>query len=316
MNGYNFTDKVRGVLALARAEAQRLHHPYIGTEHLLLGLTGDETSLGATVLEQLGIDMERIRDTLEQVVPPGKPNAKIGPDLPYTSRAKKVLELAMAEAHEMNWAYVGTEHLLVGLLREEKGIGAQVLVGAGLTVALARAEIARILSAPSDGVESGELRPESDLRPSATPITGAEYRPGIATPRNALAQFYAAFNGRDMELMSTNWARGDFAVMDNPLGGIARGWDAVQAIYERIFQGPVRVQVEFHDFTLHQVGHIAYAVGRERGTAERDGTSLALAIRTTRIFRGDGLEWHQVHHHGSFDDPDMLRAYQQLVNGA
>lgn len=316
MNGYNFTDKVRHILSLARDEAMRLHHPYIGTEHLLLGLTGDETSLAATVLEQLGIDMERVRDTLEQAVPPGKPTAKIGPDLPYTSRAKKVLELAMAEAHEMNWAYVGTEHLLVGLLREEKGIGAQVLISAGLTVALARAEIARILSAPSDGVESGELHPESNLRPSATPITGAEYRPGIATPRNALAQFYAAFNGRDMELMSTNWARGNFGVMDNPLGGIARGWDAIRGVYERVFQGPVRVQVEFHDFTLHQVGHIAYAVGRERGTAERDGTSLAIAIRTTRIFRGDGIEWVQVHHHGSIDDPDMLRAYQQLVNGA
>lgn len=316
MNGFNFTDKVRHVLSLARDEAVRMHHAYIGTEHLLLGLTGDETSLAATVLTELGVDMERIRDTLEQIVSRGKPDAKIGPDIPYTSRAKKVLELAMAEAREMNYAYVGTEHLLVGLLREEKGIGAQVLVGAGVTVALARAELLKLLSAPSDGTASPELHPESDLRPSATPITGAEYRPGVANARNALAQFYAAFNGRDMTLMAANWDKGNSVVMDNPLGGIARGWDAIQAIYERIFQGPVRVQVEFHDFTLHQVGQMAYAVGRERGTAERDGTALAISIRTTRIFRHSGIEWHQVHHHGSFDDPDMLRAYQQLVGGA
>src|SRR6266571_4715334 len=92
MNGYNFTDRVRKVLQMAREEAARLHHEYVGTEHILLGLIREGEAVAA------------------------------GPDLPYTSRAKKVLELAMSEARELNHSYVGTEHLLLGLLREEKGI--------------------------------------------------------------------------------------------------------------------------------------------------------------------------------------------------
>ena len=154
------------------------------------------------------------------------------------------------------------------------------------------------------------------MNPIQQPISGAGYKGGAATdPVEALEQFYAAFNRRDLALMATHWLTSEESVMDNPLGGIARGWESVRAIYERIFSGPARVQVEFHDYTLHEGGELYYAVGRERGTLERDGRRLALAIRTTRVFRRVGESLRQVHHHGSMDDPDLLRAYQELVRG-
>jgi ketosteroid isomerase-like protein len=152
------------------------------------------------------------------------------------------------------------------------------------------------------------------MEPIQQAISGAGYSGGAATePDAALEQFYAAFNRRDLALMAAHWLTSDEAVMDNPLGGIARGWDAVRAIYERIFNGPARVQVEFHDYTLHGGGELCYAVGRERGALERGERRLALAIRTTRVFRRVEGAWRQVHHHGSMDDPALLRAYQDLV---
>ena len=96
--------------------------------------------------------------------------------------------------------------------------------------------------------------------------------------------------------------------MDNPLGGIKRGWPEIRAVYERIFSGPGRVEVEFHDYTLHVIGDMFYAVGRERGILEARGTKLALAIRTSRIYRRIDGVWRQVHHHGSIDDPRLLDA--------
>src|SRR6266550_3434662 len=125
MNGYNFTDRVRKVLQMAREEAARLHHEYVGTEHILLGLIREGEGVAAAVLTNLNVDLEEIQQKIEETVKKGKAAAAAGPDLPYTSRAKKVLELAMSEARELNHSYVGTEHLLLGLLREEKGIAAQ-----------------------------------------------------------------------------------------------------------------------------------------------------------------------------------------------
>src|SRR5678816_407345 len=132
MNGYNFTERVRKVLAMAREEAARLHHEYVGTEHILLGLIREGEGVAATVLQNLSVELDDIQQKIEETVKKGKAGQTTGPDLPYTSRAKKVLELAMSEARELNHSYVGTEHLLLGLLREEKGIAAQVLTDAGV----------------------------------------------------------------------------------------------------------------------------------------------------------------------------------------
>ncbi|MFN9576595.1 MAG: ATP-dependent Clp protease ATP-binding subunit, partial [Gemmatimonadota bacterium] len=145
MNGYNFTERVRKVLAMAREEAARLHHEYVGTEHILLGLIREGEGVAAAVLKNLDVDLEEIQQKIEDTVKKGKAAQATGPDLPYTSRAKKVLELAMSEARELSHSYVGTEHLLLGLLREEKGIAAQVLADAGVNLDAARTETLRLL---------------------------------------------------------------------------------------------------------------------------------------------------------------------------
>jgi ATP-dependent Clp protease ATP-binding subunit ClpC len=148
MNGYNFTERVRSVLTMAREEAARLHHEYVGTEHILLGLIREGEGVAAAVLQSLRVDVAEVRRKLEATIGTGKAAQATGPDLPYTSRAKKVLELAMAEARELNHSYVGTEHLLLGLLAEEKGIGAQVLSDVGrITLAQTRDETVRLLAA-------------------------------------------------------------------------------------------------------------------------------------------------------------------------
>jgi ATP-dependent Clp protease ATP-binding subunit ClpA len=160
MNGYNFTERVRKVLAMSREEAARLHHEYVGTEHMLLGIIREGEGVAAAVLQSLTIDLEELQEKIEDTVKSGKSHQGTGPDLPYTSRAKKVLEFAMSEARELNHSYVGTEHLLLGLLREEKGIAAQVLNDAGLSLADARTEVLRIL-----GTDPGASRADTGHQP-------------------------------------------------------------------------------------------------------------------------------------------------------
>ncbi len=171
MNGYNFTERVRKVLALSREEAVALHHEYVGTEHILLGLLAEGEGVASAALTALGVDRDAIRHMVLGTVKVGNPGRGFGPDLPYTSRAKKVLELAMDAARDLSHPYVGTEHLLLGLLREQKGIGAQVLMAAGLTVDLARGEILRLLgadvsTAPLGGSSKAEPRPSPDAGPT------------------------------------------------------------------------------------------------------------------------------------------------------
>src|SRR5438552_1441370 len=157
MVGSDFSDRVRKVMQIAQEVAARLHHEYVGTEHILLGLIREGEGVAAAVLTNLNVDLEEIQQKIEETVNKGKAAAAAGPDLPYTSRAKKVLELAMSEARELNHSYVGTEHLLLGLLREEKGIAAQVLTDAGVNLEQARAETLRLLGSemPATPAPSG-----------------------------------------------------------------------------------------------------------------------------------------------------------------
>jgi len=152
---YNFTDRVRKVLALAREEAIRLQHDYVGTEHILLGLIREGEGVAAAVLSNLAADLDELHRLVEENVRRGKSASNI-PELPYTSRAKKVLEYAMAEARDLHHSYVGTEHLLLGLLREEKGLAAKVLGELGITLEEARPETLKLLGTevPSSGSAS------------------------------------------------------------------------------------------------------------------------------------------------------------------
>ncbi len=165
---YNFTDRVRKVLAMAREEAIRLQHDYVGTEHILLGLIREGEGVAAAVLANLAADLDELNRLVEENVRQGKSASTIG-ELPYTSRAKKVLEYAMAEARELNHSYVGTEHLLLGLLREEKGLAAKVLGELGIGLDEARAETLKLLGTdmPAGGPPTGE-----DASPETPPSGG------------------------------------------------------------------------------------------------------------------------------------------------
>jgi hypothetical protein len=146
-------------------------------------------------------------------------------------------------------------------------------------------------------------------------ITGKEEQGQLVAPYQALAQFYCAFNSGDVEMMSENWAQSDTIAMDNPLGGIKRGWDEIKSVYEAIFNGPAEVYVEYYDYTLHETEGMFYAVGRERGYFRKADQEIKLAIRTSRIFQKIGRSWKQVHHHGSIENPKLLEQYQSAVMG-
>lgn len=151
------------------------------------------------------------------------------------------------------------------------------------------------------------------MNPNREPITGWEHDGGGATPYRALCEFYRAFNSRDLALMARNWSSGDEVVANDPAGGIRGGWPAIRALYERIFEGPAQVRVEYLDYTMHEVADLAYTVGRERGYLRWRGAEATLAIRTSRLFRRIGGRWRQVHHHGSIDDPQLLALYRAAV---
>ncbi|HET8696700.1 MAG TPA: nuclear transport factor 2 family protein [Gammaproteobacteria bacterium] len=148
--------------------------------------------------------------------------------------------------------------------------------------------------------------------PFGEAITGKEAA-SPTTPLGALSEFYRAFNGRDLALMSQNWLPTEEASMDNPLGGIKRGWNEIRPVYERLFHGAATVTVEFFDYTLHETPDALLAVGRERGTLESPDATLELKIRTSRWFRRVNGRWRQLHHHGSIDDAELLARYQAAV---
>ncbi len=146
-------------------------------------------------------------------------------------------------------------------------------------------------------------------------ITGNETTIDPTTPIGALADFYRAFNGRDLDGLAANWLGHEDVVMDNPIGGITRGWDAIRGVYEKLVSSEGRVSVEFYDYSILQTTDAFVAVGRERGFFRSNTTHIELAIRTSRWFKWVGDRFRQFHHHGSIDDPDVLRRYQNAVHG-
>jgi ATP-dependent Clp protease ATP-binding subunit ClpA len=152
-----FTDRARRVVVLALEEARRLNHDDLGTEHLLLGLTREGQGVAAEALESLGIRLEAIRSQVEEVIGRGQ-RAPTG-HIPFTPRAKKVLELSLREAKQLGHDYVGTEHLLLGLVREGEGVAAQVLVKLGAELSRVRQQVIQLLS-----VSAGDLETASRTR--------------------------------------------------------------------------------------------------------------------------------------------------------
>jgi ketosteroid isomerase-like protein len=154
------------------------------------------------------------------------------------------------------------------------------------------------------------------MKPIQNPITGTENLGDLSQPQQALAQFYRAFNTRDLNMIDENFARTDEVAIDNPLGGIRRGADEPHKMYEGVFKSSADVHVEFWDYTIHRVGDVFWAVGRERGTY-RDGDAVkTLNVRTTRIFQLINGRWRQMHHHGSIEEAKLLEDYQSAVRSA
>src|SRR6188508_2178315 len=163
-----FTDRARKVMALANQEAQRFNHEYIGTEHILLGLVKEGSGVGANVLKNLDVDLRKVRLEVEKLVKSGPDMVTMG-KLPQTPRAKKVIEYAIEEARNLNHNYVGTEHLLLGLLREQEGVAAQVLMNLNLKLDEVREEVLNLLGHGMDSGEQGGGERTSKGNKSKTP---------------------------------------------------------------------------------------------------------------------------------------------------
>jgi ATP-dependent Clp protease ATP-binding subunit ClpC len=184
-----FTDRARKVMQLANQEAQRFNHEYIGTEHILLGLVKEGSGVAANVLKNLDVDLRKIRIEVEKIVQTGPDMVTMG-KLPQTPRAKKVIEYAMDEARNLNHNYVGTEHLLLGLLREQEGVAAQVLMNLGMKLEDVRDEVLNLLG---HGMESAEPGSEERGGGGAAAGTGAAAKGASRSKTPALDSF-----GRDL----------------------------------------------------------------------------------------------------------------------
>jgi ATP-dependent Clp protease ATP-binding subunit ClpC len=183
----NFTPRAQQVLALARKEADRFNHNFVGTEHLLLGLIKLGQGVAVNVLQKMGLDLETVRMEVEKQVGTGPDQKMIG-NIPYTPRVKKVLALASKEAKALNHTYVGTEHILLGLLREGDGVAARVLKNLEVDIELTRQEILKELD-PNFAAQEESGTAETPEKPGAP--AGPEKKGEVKTP--ALKAF-----GRDL----------------------------------------------------------------------------------------------------------------------
>ncbi len=163
-----FTERVRKVIQLAREEAMRFNHDYIGTEHLLLGLVKEGEGIAATALANLGVDLKTLRLEVEKLVEQGPSTVSVG-EIPFNPQAKKVLELAVEEARKFGHNYIGTEHLLLGLIKEGEGIAAHVLENMKVDVERVQREIVKLLGGPS----SSKFSPSSEPKKTQTPALDA-----------------------------------------------------------------------------------------------------------------------------------------------
>ena len=173
-----FTDRARKVMQLANQQAQRFRHEYIGTEHMLLGLIAEGSGVAANVLKNLDIDLDMVRREVEKIVQycPGTEDIPPG-RLPQTPRTKKVIEYAIEEARGLNHNYVGTEHLLLGLLREQQGVASQVLMNLGLKLKDVREEVLHLL-----GHNMPEVKNVRDASQVEVHIVGKSLQPEDIQP--------------------------------------------------------------------------------------------------------------------------------------
>ncbi len=219
-----FTDRARKVMQLANQEAQRFNHEYIGTEHILLGLIKEGSGVAANVLKTLEVDLRKIRLEVEKLVQSGPDMVTMG-KLPQTPRAKKVIEYSMEEARNLNHNYVGTEHILLGLLREQEGVAAQVLMNLGLKLEDVREEVLNLLGHGMEGDSSREGRGEPG---GASESGGNPGGKGSKSKTPALDSF-----GRDLTELAKN------GKLDPVIGRQREIERAIQVLCRRTKNNPV-----------------------------------------------------------------------------
>src|SRR5271170_2341735 len=225
----NFTPRAQQVLALARKEADRFNHNYVGTEHLLLGLIKLGQGVAVNVLQKLGLDLETVRIEVEKQVGSG-PDTKMSGNIPYTPRVKKVLALAGKEAKALNHSYVGTEHILLGLLREGDGVAARVLKTLEVDIERTRNEVLKELdpnftSGEAEGEESGEPSSQSG---------GPQGEGGVGGKKDIKTPALKAF-GRDLTEMAK---KGD---LDPVIGRKSEIERVIQILCRRTKNNPVLI---------------------------------------------------------------------------
>ncbi|MFN7671692.1 MAG: ATP-dependent Clp protease ATP-binding subunit [Planctomycetota bacterium] len=233
-----FTDRAKKVMSFARQEAMKFNHEYIGTEHILLGLVQEGSGVAANVLKNMTVDLEKIRHEVEKIVKTGPSMVPMG-QLPFTPRAKKVLELSLEEASQLSHNYIGTEHLLLGLIRENEGIAAQVLTNLGVKLDEVREEVLEFLGASDGGNGGNEEEGESGGESSGgggrgessggSPSTGSTPAAGGKSKTPALDSF-----GRDL----TELAR-DGSKLDPVIGRDQEIERVVQILSRRTKNNPV-----------------------------------------------------------------------------
>ncbi|MEC7584245.1 MAG: ATP-dependent Clp protease ATP-binding subunit [Planctomycetota bacterium] len=216
-----FTDRAKKVMSFARQEAMKFNHEYIGTEHILLGLVQEGSGVAANVLKNMNIDLEKIRHEVEKIVKTGPSMVTMG-QLPFTPRAKKVLELSMEEASQLSHNYIGTEHLLLGLIRENEGIAAQVMMNLGVKLDEVREEVLEFLGASEGGQDE-----DGDEATSAT-AGGGQQQSSTKSKTPALDSF-----GRDL----TDLARE--SKLDPVIGRDAEIERVIQILSRRTKNNPV-----------------------------------------------------------------------------
>ncbi len=232
-----FTDRARKVMALANQEAQRLNHEYIGTEHILLGLVKEGSGVGANVLRNLDVDLRKVRLEVEKLVRAGPEMVTMG-KLPQTPRAKKVIEYAIEEARNLNHNYVGTEHLLLGLLREHDGVAAQVLMNLGLKLEEVREEVLNLLGAGQDqgegaeGTGGGSTKESSSSTP-AQPSSGSTGAAGAQGKRGRSQTPALDSFGRDLTELAKE------GTLDPVIGRMTEIERVVQVLCRRTKNNPV-----------------------------------------------------------------------------
>jgi ATP-dependent Clp protease ATP-binding subunit ClpA len=201
-----FTDRARATVVLAQEEARLLHHNYIGTEHVLLGLIREGEGIAARSLEALGISLESVRLRVTEII--GEGDESPSGHIPFTPRAKKVLELSLREALQLKHNYIGTEHILLGLVREGEGVAAQVLVNLGADLSRVRQEVTRQLASGGEAAAAETPAARRPRTPAAEQAVAAAERLAGGSPMGSHHLLEALIRSEDSAAAKVLASRG------------------------------------------------------------------------------------------------------------